>query len=773
MPVRYASPAMTRFSGWGIRTRLLLAFVGVLLPYSALVGLGVGGFRILWQRIGATQEEVVTETKAAAELQVAFLQLVMPANDYLITGDPAERVEFERRLQRVHGSLTKLEGIQSAHPQERRALEQVRSQLLEIETLSRSILAAPRTSADHSLVDKMKTLDRAGDEVADTLGRFWEASERGINERIERAKTLVRSLALAGVGLLVLSVGGGGALAWLFAAWLGRPIQAIARGSRRMAGGDLSQRVATNVGGELGEAAWAFNEMAERIQQRNRQIATLHIAARSLATEHDPATLFQEIVDTAQELIGARYAALAVSGRDGGIRTVFTAGSRAGPTPAPHRGAEDQERLERLIRGGALEPALGDAGQSAVDIGAPIRFREEILGALYLSGKLDGFTEDDASLLTTLCADAAVALKNALLFDEIEAQRARLGQIFESTSEAVISADSQGRIVAWNSGARRIFGYSEDEVLNRSLTLLMPERYREAHSRALQRAAVASAPPLAGRVVELHGLRKDGTEFPLDLSLSRWTLRQETFFSGIIRDITARKQVEQMKSDFVSFATHQLRTPLSGIKWLLELASEVTEVPEETRVYIQDARESAERLIQLVDDLLNVSRMEGGRLTLNPAETALCDVTRSVLGDLETLIHGKNHHVSVEEIGRVPSVLVDPQLFRQVILNLVSNAVKYTPAGGEIAVMVCRRSDEIHWVIRDTGIGIPRDAQQRLFEKFFRADNAVVSATEGTGLGLHLARLIVERHGGRIWCESEEGQGATFAFALPLGEGIA
>jgi signal transduction histidine kinase len=232
----------------------------------------------------------------------------------------------------------------------------------------------------------------------------------------------------------------------------------------------------------------------------------------------------------------------------------------------------------------------------------------------------------------------------------------------------------------------------------------------------------------------------------------------------------AQQQVDQMKSDFVAFVSHQLRTPLAGIKWLLELAAEGPELAEEARTYIQDARESTDRLVQLVNDLLDVSRLERGKFALVPQEILLSELTQSVLEEVSLLVQAKGHYLTFTGADEIPPVLVDQQLMRQVILNLISNAIKYTPPKGKVVIKVGQEGAHLRWSIQDSGIGIPKAALPRLFEKFYRAENALTIETEGTGLGLHLVRLILEQFAGRIWCESEEGKGTTFHFVLPLPE---
>jgi two-component system phosphate regulon sensor histidine kinase PhoR len=237
---------------------------------------------------------------------------------------------------------------------------------------------------------------------------------------------------------------------------------------------------------------------------------------------------------------------------------------------------------------------------------------------------------------------------------------------------------------------------------------------------------------------------------------------------GAASNITQRKQAEQMKSDFVSFVTHQLRTPLSGVKWMLELAMDTIDNVEESRSYIHDARLATERLIGMVNDLLDISRLERGKLQLTFRNLDVSEMTRTVVQELAPMTSEKEQLVSIDSPEGLPPVYGDAQLLRQAILNLISNAVKYTPARGTIDVQIRSDGGQLVWSVQDTGIGIPKADLSKLFEKFYRAGNVLAVETEGTGLGLYLVRLIIDRFGGKVWCESSEGAGSKFTFAIPI-----
>lgn len=238
----------------------------------------------------------------------------------------------------------------------------------------------------------------------------------------------------------------------------------------------------------------------------------------------------------------------------------------------------------------------------------------------------------------------------------------------------------------------------------------------------------------------------------------------------ILHNITREKLIERMKTEFVSLSAHQLRTPLAAIKWTLKLFLEgdLGQITKEQKEFLEKTYRSNERMISLINDLLNVTRIEEGRYISQLLFYDICDIAQSVIELSKEEIKKKDIKIEFEKPGEIPKILMDQEKIKLVIENFIDNAIKYTFPGGKVTVSIIRGTNEVEVRVKDTGVGIPKDQQSRVFTRFFRGSNVVRMDTEGSGLGLFLAKNIIEAHGGRIGFESESGKGSTFYFIIPM-----
>jgi PAS domain S-box-containing protein len=268
---------------------------------------------------------------------------------------------------------------------------------------------------------------------------------------------------------------------------------------------------------------------------------------------------------------------------------------------------------------------------------------------------------------------------------------------------------------------------------------------------------------------EISNVRKDGEAYDAASSISPVLGQDGTvrFFVGIERDITKEKQIDRAKTEFVSLASHQLRTPLTAIKWNAEIVLE-EELSADVKSYIDQIYQSNERMIELVNGLLNVSRIDMGTFAIEPEKIDPIVIFDSVLGELEPLIVSKKLKIT-KTYKTVDAFLnTDKKLLRIVVQNLLSNAVKYTDEKGKVEVSVKKTKTNFEFIVQDSGMGIPKNQQGKIFSKLFRAENAVASVADGTGLGLYVTKAVVEQLGGKITFKSTENKGTTFFFNLPI-----
>ena len=377
--------------------------------------------------------------------------------------------------------------------------------------------------------------------------------------------------------------------------------------------------------------------------------------------------------------------------------------------------------------------------------------------------------------------------------------------VAQSANDAIISADHDGNVMAWNKGAEQIFGYPEEEILGKPLTTLMPERYRALHEQGLQRFHTTGDARVIGRTIELAGVRKDGGEFPLELSIATWRTADGRFYTGIIRDITERKRAQEAllalatsleqkvkertaeleiardqaliatrhKSEFLANMSHELRTPLNAVIGFSEVLLErmFGEVNEKQDEYLQDILSSGRHLLALINEILDLSKIESGRLELELSTFDLPTTLNNAFSLVRerALRHGIRLTTDID--ASLHEFTADERKVKQILLNLLSNAVKFTGQGGEITLVAIHHVDRVQVSVTDTGMGIAPGDHTKIFEEFFQASEHM-GKREGTGLGLALAKKFVELHGGRIWVQSEQGRGSTFTFTLPSRQAV-
>jgi PAS domain S-box-containing protein len=366
-----------------------------------------------------------------------------------------------------------------------------------------------------------------------------------------------------------------------------------------------------------------------------------------------------------------------------------------------------------------------------------------------------------AELVKQLRAQAAIARE----------EKAKVEAIFSSLGEGIIATNEQGNIIRVNQVALDILGYSRRELIGQ----WFPAKIQAIHEdgsevESVERPIIKSF--IIGKTINerMYYRTKGGTSLPVAVSVSPIMLHGKPHGAiEIFRDITAEIQNDQMKTDFISIASHQLRTPLASIKTYSHMIADGYAGPlnKTQRAFTKTILAAADRMNELISTLLNVARIEAGNVIVDSQPVQLKALAKNVVKECMVLAEQNSVKLSFKSEQDVPAVQTDKLLVHEIVVNLLTNAIKYTEAGGSVTVSLYTKGYEVILCVHDTGYGIPVVSQSHIFTKFFRAPNVLDKEVGGTGLGLYLIKILAERLGGEVWFKSREGYGTDFFFALP------
>jgi two-component system sensor histidine kinase VicK len=422
-------------------------------------------------------------------------------------------------------------------------------------------------------------------------------------------------------------------------------------------------------------------------------------------------------------------------------------------------GTKAQDEIGQISR--AFDEKIATINQCRIDLDEQVRKQTKELR------KKQKFLEEQQKATMNVLQEAWNKEEKARI------ERDKINTILHGIGDGVFVVDEKYNITMFNEAASAMSGFSAEEVIGKRYDKLLNfiDKDGKKSGNELIKEAMTT-----GQIKETVGyiflVKKDGSKTPVDNSIAPLKDKTGRVIGCVVvsRDVTKEQEIDQAKTEFVSLASHQLKTPLTAINWYAEMlmSGDAGKLKKEQIKFLNEIYHGNQRMVNLVNALLNTSRIDLGTFAIDPKPTNFIKVANSVLSELTPQIKAKKMKIKKEYDKKLPTINADENLIRIVFQNLLSNAVKYTPEKGRVTLIIRKEKKNVFISVSDNGYGIPKKQQPKIFSKLFRADNVRAKEMEGTGLGLYIIKAIVEEGGGKIWFKSIEGKGTTFYVTLPL-----
>ena len=565
---------------------------------------------------------------------------------------------------------------------------------------------------------------------------------------------------MAAVGLLVV------VLVYASSRRLTRPLRSMAVAAESIARGHLDQTVPGLGEDEIGRLAGSFERMRRSLKSRLEEMDLLLGASQRLASSYDLDRALPPILEGVQELTRSDQVRLVLAtdgvGRSSGQRFA------AGQDPGGWEGLDGpilelcRQRGRFVLENPSRARALLDLGNLTAPLegllALPLRSEDAFVGCLWVGYRRPHiFSPDETNLLSILAGQLGVSVANARLFLQAQVEQSRLSSILEATPDGVILLDGRGSVLLANPAAEVILRATADEARGQpAASVVGSPALLELLERSGEAGGTGEVALPDGRVLFASVIAGPGGEGPVSGRIC------------VLRDISHYKKLDMLKSEFVSTVSHDLRTPLTLMRGYGTMMSMVGALNDQQKDFARKILDSVEQMGHLVDNLLDLGRIEAGvGLSLEKVDPAA--MVQEVTTTYQPQAANKNVALEIEVEPGMASIDVDATLLRQAVANLVDNAIKYTPPKGRVTVRARQAKGLQQFIIEDTGLGVAPADQPRLFEKFYRARRAEARREKGSGLGLAIVKSIAEQHGGRVSLESRLGAGSVFTMEIPMG----